>query len=240
MMTRKDRVRYEQLLRVRDFGNEYHEQFPGSSSGGAAFAKVAEAIAAIEENSTMRLMKAKDGRDEMRLARAVILEQTRVIVRTARGIRKVEGQAGRKIVMPATRVSDVSLLARARGIADEAEVKQVELFDLGLPASTIPTLRTAIRDLEQALQSRRSGRAKVALAKEAIDTAFATAAEALRTLDIVVPNAIEHDAPVFAEWQRQRRMVGGGSRRTTEAEAMPETSAIEAAADTDDVLEKAS
>jgi len=51
-MTRKDRVRYEMLLRIRDFGKAHHELFPESKSGHQAFGIVARAIEQVDGHTS--------------------------------------------------------------------------------------------------------------------------------------------------------------------------------------------
>jgi hypothetical protein len=81
-----------------------------------------------------------------------------------------------------------------------------------MPATCLSNLREASASLEAALAVRRDGRAGLAAANNAIQKAFALAAKALATLDIVVPNATE-DTVVFARWMRDRTVVNGQHKR---------------------------
>ena len=214
-MRRTERVRYEMLLRVRGFGIANRDRFPESSTGGQAFATVAQAIVQIDAHTTTKPLTAKDGREAMAIARAAIRDRMRIVARTGRGLRRAPGAAGHKLLMP-QRVSDVALLAAARGFLSEAEAHKDQLVRLGLPATCLPELLQAVNDLEVALGERRAGRAGVAGAQAGIAAALTLGVTAVHTLDIVVPNTLEQDPVLFAEWQRHRRVVEVRSKRTSE------------------------
>ena len=218
-MTKSERVRYEMLLRVRDFGNEHHELFPELSAGGQAFAQVAQATARIGAHATRKPLTAADGREAIVASRALLLERLRLVVRTARGIRKAEGVNANPLRMT-RRVSDDVRIQTARRFLDVAEERRDDglvrdqLVRLGLPVTCLAELRQAADDLEAALSARRGGRRGVASAQAGIASALADGLAAVHTLDIVVPNAVESNPEVFAAWKRDRRVVERRSKAT--------------------------
>ena len=231
-MTRQQRVRFEMFLRVRDFGQAHREMFPESSTGGQAFAKVADAVTRIDAFATSKLLTVTDGHEDLAVARAAVIGGMRVVARTARGTRKSTRSAGRRLVMP-RRVSYVGLLAAARSFLAEAGECRVELDTLGLPAACLQDLGRAVADLEAALAARRAGRGDTAAAHAGIRAAFADGARAIRTLDIVVPNTLGSDAVIAARWARDRRVITGDPKGRPD-EAPPETEQSQ------EVLQKAS
>ncbi|MCC7010717.1 MAG: hypothetical protein IT184_18040 [Acidobacteria bacterium] len=210
-MKRIDRVRYEMLLRVRDFWNVHRALFPESSAGGQAFASVAQAVAGIDAHLTSKALAAKEGRRAKAAARAALTRIMRRIVRTGRGLKRTLPDQENNLEMP-TRSSDVALLAAARLFIGEVEANRDRLVYLGLPPDVTTSLRDATDAFERAMRGRRTGRSDLAAAKAGFTSALALGLDAVRTLDIVVVNALEQDPVLLAKWERDRRVVGGRSR----------------------------
>ena len=240
-MTKTERVRYEMLLRVRDFGRAHRELFPESSTGAEALAKVAQAAAKIGADATTKQVTATRGREAMAVTRALVVERMKTIARTARGVQKTPGAAGQPLRMPGKR-SGVSLTTSARTFLREAEAREEELTRLGLPDTCLAELREAADALEKALGERRSGRLGHAEAQASLKGAMALSAGALRTLDIVVANALENDAALFEVWKGLRRVAKGQSKTVSDAAIKPDTppTAVGEPTVTDDMLAKAS
>ena len=60
-MTRKERVRYEMLLRVGEFAVAHRGLFPETSAGAKTFAKVVEATDAVSVHVTSKTKGAQEG-----------------------------------------------------------------------------------------------------------------------------------------------------------------------------------
>lgn len=224
-MTTQERVRYEMLSRVHDFGIAHKERFPESSSAGQAFAIVAKAIEAIDTHAVSKLMSVREGRREQAARRKIIRSRMRAIARTSRGVRTASG-AVLGLQMP-RRMSDVAVLAAARAFVSEGEAHQTQLEALGLRANCLSELRTAADDLGAALAERRAGRTGVAIAQAGIRDALGLGLNAARTLDIVMANAFESDPVTFAGWQRARRVVlGKGPASSEDLTTQPATAPV--------------
>jgi hypothetical protein len=104
--------------------------------------------------------------------------------------------------------SDSSVSAAAHALIRNAEAVKDHLIQLGLPATCISDLRAAVDVFESTRHGRRKGRSGVASSESNMTATFATAANALRTLDIVVPNTVKDDAGLLAAWKRGREVVG--------------------------------
>lgn len=222
-MLKIERMKYETLLRVKDFGIAHRERFPEGSIGGQAFAQVADAAGEIEALAQAKPLAAGTGQKEKALAREAVKAAMQEIARTARGIELAPGTRN-TLLMP-RRGSDVVVLGAARTFIREAEAVREELGRLGLPDTCITALRAAVDVFESTMRGRRAGRTGVAAAAGGMKAAFGRASKALAKLDIVVPNAVKGDAALLAAWKRCREVVGGHSSRT--AADRPEAPAAE-------------
>jgi hypothetical protein len=213
-MTRKERVRYEMLQRVRDFGAAHRDLFPEASAAGEAFTVITRAVADIETDLDRKRVVSANGRRAMAVMRDAILTHMRVVARTARGM-KAASAVHLTLRLPDRR-SDAHVLSGARTFILQAEANQTELVRLGLPTTCLSELREATDALAHALTERHLGRSGTAAAQAGISAAIAAGSAAARTLDILVPNAVEHDPELFAAWRRDRRVVEGTSKRTSQ------------------------
>jgi hypothetical protein len=209
-MTRTQRVRYEALLRIRDFGAAHQDRFPSSSSGHAAFAAVADAVADIDEHAAAKLVAVREGRRDRIARRKLILDRMAAISRTSRAVTLPAGVPLR-LAMPRRR-SDVTIATSARAFLREAEAHQDQLVNLGLSSTCLSELRAATDAFDEALKEARAGRSAVAAMQAGIAAALASGLAAARTLDIIVPNAMADDATELAAWHRDRKVIEGRGR----------------------------
>jgi hypothetical protein len=218
-MTRIQRVRYEALLRVRDFGAAHQDRFPSSSGGTEAFATVAGAVAQIEQHAAAKLVAVREGRRDRIARRKLIKNRMAIIARTSRGVTLPSG-AALTLRMP-TRRSDVAIVTSARAFLQEAEAHRDQLVRLGLPSTCLSELRAEAEAFDEALKDGRAGRSAVAAAQAGITAAFNDGLAAARLLDIVVPNTIGDDAVALAAWRRDRKVIEGKGRGRSTAPAPP-------------------
>jgi len=204
-MTRKERHRLEMLQRVRDFGAAHVALFPESSEGAQAFAAVTAAAEAINTNAVKKLLTAKDGQEALVAARQVVIDQMRVIAGTAKAIPRLV-TSDPKFRVP-DRKADTTLITAARTFIADAQTDRDRLIRLGMPATTIPDLADAVAALDKAVAERAEGRAQAKGAQTAIKDAIVGGIAAVRTLDVVVINAIRQDAALVAEWKQHRRIA---------------------------------
>jgi hypothetical protein len=216
-MTRYERVRYEKLLRVRDFGKTHAAIFSESSSGQQALATVARVIEEIDALTTARLIAAEDSGKAKAARRKVILDRMQAIVRTSRRVTESSGSRMR-LRMP-RQIADVAVASAARRFLTTAEAHHDQFVRLGLPATCLTELREVLATFEAAMEDRRIGRQGVASAKADIKVALATGADAASELDVIVRNAAANDAGVLAAWERDVRIVDWLRRRNGTAAA---------------------
>jgi hypothetical protein len=199
------RLRYDMFVRVRDFGNAHRRQFPDGSMGGKAFRLVEDAIAEIDACNKILARNGGGGKQARASARAALVEALIEIASTARLMSKTSPGAD-EVFRVSEKASDVALLASARSILDESHLAVDRLVLCGLPKTFVTDLQELIERFEQAISGRRSKRSDVATARQGIKTAFSSALEACRTLDIVVTITLKKDPVKVAAWRRDRRV----------------------------------
>jgi hypothetical protein len=216
-MTRRHRVRYEMLLRVRDFARTHQRLFPESSSTiQSTLAAVSRAVDQIERHETARLIAGADTRRDQVARREVMLDRMRSMARTSR---RVVGESGAPLRLQVpSRVADAIVVDAARRFVSAVETHEEQFLELGLAPECLSELRSALVAFEASLSDPRVGRAGVAAAKAAIAAALTSGLDAARALDIIVRNRAGGDAAVLAAWERDLRLVEGIRRRAGGAE----------------------
>lgn len=208
-MTREQRYRYRMFVRVRDFGAANQELFPETSTGGQAFATVAAAIAAVADHMKKRDIARANAQRVQATTRAAVWQRMKVVAHTARRAVTIEGGAN-PFKMPSRSSTDV-VLARARVFIEEAEGWRDAFVALGLRPTFIDDLRALADRLEAAAGVQINSRPLRRQAQAGIETALVEGFEAIRTLDVVVVNALLDDPVRFAGWQGARRIEGQGT-----------------------------
>lgn len=212
-MKKTERVRYEMLLRVRDFGAAHKDLFPESTTDGQTFARVAKATAEIEAHTLAKSLAAKSGRKSKAAAREAVIVVMQELVRTARGLAVTAPGLEHALEMP-QQTSDIAILDAARSFVRQAEPIKDELVALRLPPTRIEELRRAAEVFDEAIDGRRAGRTDLAAARGGITDALADGLSAVRLLDVIVPNVVKDDPVLTAAWKRVRKVIEGRSRTT--------------------------
>jgi hypothetical protein len=211
-MTRRERVRYEMLLRVRDFGTTHRDVFPAASAAGEVFSTVEQATAQIEGHVTTKLVAARSGRQTRWAARDALRAAMLAVARTARAHARMAPGYENRFLIPVRR-SDVVLLAAARGFAEKAAAAEASFVQLGLAPTFIDDLRRLADTFEGEMAVRRAARADLAASQAAMTAALAAGANAVRILDAIVANVAGDNPALAAAWRRDRLVVEGITRR---------------------------
>ena len=226
-MNKDQKGKYEVLVRVRDFGAAHQELFPESSVGRQAFAEVAQSVVDIEAHFAERVRAAEETRRVTAAKRRAVVEAMRAITHTGRGW--ATRATGHNLFRMPRRRSAFAVLEAARRFIVDAEPRKETFVRLGLSPDFLTELRTATDAFVAAVDGRRAGRADARTARAALQTALARGFAALRTLDVVVINAVRRDPVRAAAWDGARRIEGSrrASSDATKVASAPEAAVVE-------------
>jgi hypothetical protein len=245
-MTKKQRYRYEMLVRVRDFGVAHAGSFPPGSAGGRAFAEVTTAVATIEDFLTKRDLARVAAGGVKAATRAAVSSYMKDIARTARRITLAEHSAN-----PFRRggqATTAALLAKARMFIDEARPREATFVELGMSPTFIADFTALVDALASAVTVHNNGRAWRERAQVGIEHALTAGTEAVHNLDVIVINVLRSDPVGLGHWHGARHIEGVLSGKSHASDDQAEASDQVAAVPPDDaphpapipVLEKAS
>jgi hypothetical protein len=216
-MTRMEMRRYAMLARVRDFGQAHRDLFPESSVGGQAFATVAAAVAELSDHAVAKMSSAREGIRAKTEARHGLIERLEAIVRTARAIAVDRPGFDDSFRLPRQH-SDEALVTIARVFVQDAEATKDQFVAHGLADTFLAELQKLLEKFEQAARDREAGRSARIAAHAGIERALLAGLAAVRKLDVVVANQLQHDLAALAVWEGERRL---DSPRRLKAAALP-------------------
>ena len=116
MMTRLQRFKYEMFVRVRDYGTAHAALFPESSAGGQTFARVAAAVAALDDHLSNRIVASAESRKVKAATRAAVSESIRTLALVARRATRPDPEATRFRIPRGRSVKIDIQTARAAGV----------------------------------------------------------------------------------------------------------------------------
>lgn len=208
-MNRKQRYRYEMLVRVRDFGAAHFELFPESTKGGRLFGQVKAAAAAIEDHLTRRDLARVEARSVKGATRKAVTSYMAALARTAR--RVTAGEPGLSPFRLTGSQTAAAVLAKARLFIDEARSRETAFVEFGLPPTFISDFTALVNQLDNAVVVRLNGRGWRLRAQTGIENALRAGAEAISNLDVLVTNALRDDPVREGHWRGARRIEGQGA-----------------------------
>lgn len=211
-MTRPERFRYEMFVRVRDFGMAQKALFPESTRGAVMFARVAAAVAEVEEHLKSHVVGAGNARRVKASTRAAVFNYMKTMALAAR--RVTQPEPGQHPFRLPRRRDLARELSTARAFIQAAEARQAEFVQFGLPPTFISDFRTLVDDLQRAVDSRLSSKTVRRQARAGVTTALARGFDAIRDLDAIVAIATLQDPATFAAWGAARRIEGQGASAT--------------------------
>ena len=147
-MTRQQRFKYEMFVRVRDFGVAHAALLPEGTMGGRALARVAAAVAEIDEHLKDHVLGRSDARRVKAETRDAVYEYLKTLAEAARRVTRAEPGVS-PFRLPRYR-SLRAELATARAFLEEASSSQAAFESFGLPPTFIDDLRDLVRQLQEA------------------------------------------------------------------------------------------
>ncbi len=212
-MTRAQRFRYEMFVRVRDFGAAHIALFPEKSRIGQAFARVAAEVNAIEEHRKNQVLSTSEARRVKATTRAAVFNYMKTVALAARRVTQPDVKEN-PFRVPSRRNLELELTT-ARAFIEQAERRQGEFVDFGLPPTFLSDFRSLVNNLQYAVDGRLGSRALRKKAKAGTESAIARSGEVIRDLDALVAIALRDDPDTFAAWGAARRIEALGSSSRT-------------------------
>jgi hypothetical protein len=210
------------FLRVREFGKMHEDRFPPLSTGGRAFARVAEAMATIDRHQKAHIIATAAKRIK-KTTRASVFRDMKMIALAARRLTPQDAR-GNPFQLPRPR-SLARELAAARAFLDEVAKRPDDFAAIGLPPTFIRAFTRRVDDLQAAVDARHDSRTARRQALAGIATAFADGFDAACELDVVVTVTTRDDPVTFAGWRAcrhvTRRRPSASKRTATITEPAP-------------------
>jgi hypothetical protein len=204
------------FARVRDFGEVHRDLFPESSEGGQAFATVAAAVAKLGAHTRSKLSGTHDGRQAKVAAREALRDRLDAIARTARAIAEQTPGFDDPFHLP-RKQDDESLLLACPMFLDEAEAKKARFVGHGFSETFVTDLKVFVDRFEQAVRSVSSAKERTKVARKGIVAAQLSGFAAIRQLDVIVRNQLEHDPEALDHWEEARKVEYLNRRRVAAA-----------------------
>lgn len=198
----QERLRFEMMIRVRDFGAKYVADFPADSLGGESFSRVADAVTQLERFATEKVSRFNSTTQKRAFksaARAALLEDLQAISRTAAFLAVEIPGLENKFRVP-TGVGERNLLIAARAIANDVEPFAERFVRLEMPPTFLDDLRADIAAFETAVTERDAAASETAESRSAIDEAIDGGMEHVKRLNVLIRNRFRDNARVLSAW----------------------------------------
>ena len=216
-----ERRQYEMLVRVRDFGDNHGQLFPGSSVAREGFTAVAAAIQELDTQDLRHLAASASAllaqktrtRDALHARLQAIGQTARVLAEDAPGLDE-------QFPMPAG-LSDQSLLTTGRKFARDVEPFTSQFIAHGMPVTFVADLNALVDGFDRAVRDRGLGRETRHAARASTKAAFSSGLAAVRRLNAVVINHLCDDEVTTTVWEQARRGVYPERSRRTGATPAP-------------------
>jgi len=204
--------RYAMFTRVRDFGEAHRDLFPESSEGGQTFATIGAVVARLAAHTRAKLSGTHDGRQAKGASREALRERLDAVARTARAIAEKTPGFDDAFHLP-RKQDDESLLLACPMFVEEAEAKKERLVGHGLSETFVTDLKVLVDQFEQAVRSVSAAKERTKVARKGIAAAQRDGLAAIRQLDVIVVNQLEHDPEALDHWREVRRIEYLNRRR---------------------------
>jgi hypothetical protein len=214
--------RYAMLGRVRDFGQAHRDLFPESSVGGQAFATVAAAVAELSVHAVAKMSSVREGFRAKADARSALLGRLEAIARTARAIAVDRPGFDDSFRLPRQH-SDEALVTIARVFIQDAEATKDQFVAHGLAETFVVELQKRLEKFEQSARDCDAGRSARTAAHAGSERALLAGLAAVRKLDVIVANQLQHDSTALAVWEVERRLdIGRRPRAAATSKPAPQ------------------
>ncbi|HEY0170210.1 MAG TPA: hypothetical protein VGB98_04090 [Pyrinomonadaceae bacterium] len=206
-MTDQEIRTLDMFKRVRNFDATHDGLFPAGTLARDLFDVIVGSVNDLEGFAAAQ----SSGRAAARLsttgkaaARAALLEDLRIIRRTARSMAVVTPGLDDKFRIPRN-PTDRELLDTARAFLADAEPLKAEFLRREVQERVFQELVANVAAFESALGGQYTGQGESTAAVASIDAAIDRATDALRQLDPIVRNKLHNDHATLAAWESAKR-----------------------------------
>lgn len=217
-MTKRQRVRFEMLRRVRDFGSLHVAQFAEGSVAGQAFATVRTIVDDLGGQAQRKMATRQEGSRARKQARLALTRQLNEVVRTAKVIARTMPRFDDGFRLPADR-SDLVMVTAGRLFAETAEPVAAQFIAHGMSDAFLTTLRASVQEFEASITACEDGSRSSAAAQARIAASLDEGMDAVTRLDIIIANQFKDDVATLAQWTRDRQVRAVQSRPDAAARA---------------------
>lgn len=207
-MIQKDRLNFEMLIRIDEFGRKYREEFAPESPGRKAFGEIAEVVGVVGEmsgSSHAHTGDVKERRTVKAALRRTLMNDLRAIARTARVMGLTRPGLDSKFRLEAN-YAEQDLLATARAFEQHVTPLAEQFISFELPATFLVDLRSDIAAFAESLATRNSAVETASQSRKVIELALTRGLVAATQLDIIVRNRFKTDELALVAWERACRI----------------------------------
>jgi hypothetical protein len=203
-MNTKQRLKYEMFVRVRNFGASNHDLFPETSPAGQRFAQLTAAVASIEN----QLVRREQARTEARRMNATRREAAHAYMKAiaSTGRQAADGETGPHPFRMPDRRATTAVLTTPRLFLEQAEQRQDQFVDLGMPPTFLTDFGAVVHSLEDAFAIQQDSRGARHKAQAGLEVGLARAAKLVAQLEVTVNNALRTAPVLLGQWQGARRV----------------------------------
>jgi hypothetical protein len=208
-MNDAQRRRLERLERAHSFGTAHAADFPPTSKGGQALARLGtliQGVVALDARRTTHHTESRQATSSKRDRREGLRRQLAAISETARVIGLDDPELKDAFPRPRANLSDQAMLSVARSFAAAAEAHRARFVEYEMPADFIERLNASIEGFDEAAVRQTAGAGARVSASAGLEEALDRAEEELARLDAAVHNKFQADVAALTAWESARRL----------------------------------
>ena len=215
-MTAYETGRYEMFQRIVRFGREHRQFFPESSDARKTFALVANYVDELDALATARRDAVEHTWRRKAAARKALTARLRVLARIAHDESRRVAGADALFPLP-SHPSDGTLLHTGKLFLRECAKARDLFLRYGLPETFVADLQNLVDAFEDSTQRGWHRRTTIVVARLGTVRALDRGLDAVRTLDVIVANALVREPTLLAVWRDIRRNESRGKAGSTKS-----------------------
>jgi hypothetical protein len=208
-MNDTQRRRFERLARAGSFASARTADFPETSRGGQAIARLRNIVSQLEIFDTSRVANAgvsKQGTSAKQGEREALRRQLGAMTDTAETIGLDFPEVRGSFRRPRPNTNDQTLLSTARAFAAAAAPLKSRFVEYDMPDDFLEQLNASITNFEQAIVRQNSGTGARVAANASLEEALRRGEQELERLDTSVRNKFREDPATLAAWESARHI----------------------------------